>query len=161
MKNLLTTLGVVVAIAVVAAFVAYRMSGEPVVHEALAKRDALTWLKTDFHLNEEQFATIKKLHESYSVVCEEHCRAIQEALRARNTLKADPNAEPPALAAAEARVQELRKVCETAIAAHVREVASHMSSAEGQRYLALVLPKVADFDHRAPPDVGLSNHKSH
>ena len=32
---------------------------------------------------------------------------------------------------------------------------------ESERYLALVLPKIADFDHRAAPDVRLSNAHHH
>ena len=159
MKNLLTTFALVLAIAATAAFVTYRASSDSAVHAALEQRDALGWLRADFRLNEQQFAAIKKLHDSYSLVCEEHCRAIQEAVRARNSLKSAPNTDASAVATAEARVQELRGVCETAIAAHVREVAAQMAPAEGQRYLALVLPKIADFDHRAAPDLGLSSHR--
>lgn len=158
MRNLVTTLGLVLAIAVATAFVTYRASSESALQAALEQRDALAWLRADFRLNDHQFATIKRLHDSYSLVCEDHCRAIQDAVRARNALKTAANPDERAMAAAEARVQELRRVCETAIIAHVREVASHMSPPEGERYLALVLPKVADFDHRAAPDVGLSSH---
>jgi hypothetical protein len=31
-----------------------------------------------------------------------------------------------------------------------------MSPQDGQRYLALVLPKIADFDHQAAPDLHLN-----
>ena len=61
------------------------------------------------------------------------------------------------LRAANQRLQELRLVCETAIARHVRQVSALMSPQDGQRYLALVLPKIADFDHQAAPDLHL-NH---
>lgn len=154
MRHLILTLGLLGAIAAVVAFVSFRMGADPAVHEALAKRDALAWLRADFKLTDAQFAAIEKLHKSYSVVCEEHCRAIQDASRDRNTLKSGA-ATPQQIAAAEKRVQELRTICETAIAAHVREVASHMSPAQGERYLAMILPKIADFDHQAAPDLGL------
>jgi hypothetical protein len=49
-------------------------------------------------------------------------------------------------------------VCESAIATHVRECAAHMSPEAGRRYLALVLPKIKDFDHQAPPDLQLNKH---
>jgi hypothetical protein len=34
-----------------------------------------------------------------------------------------------------------------------------MAPEQGRRYLALVLPKIADFDHRAAPDLGLNAHR--
>jgi hypothetical protein len=158
MKHLLATVALLAALAAVTGFVAYRVSGDKAMQEALSKRDALEWLRRDFNLNDAQFAAIRQLHASYSVVCEEHCRAIQQAVRARSALKAAAAKDPAALAAADRQVQELRLTCETAIAAHVREVAALMNPEEGRRYLALVLPKIVDFDHRAAPDVGLSRH---
>ena len=158
MKHLLTTVGLLVAIAGAAGFISFRLGGQPEVREALMKRDALAWLRSDFQLDDGQFAEIRKLHEAYSVECEAHCRAIQEAAMARNALRSTTPADAAALAAAEQRVQQLRTVCETAIAAHVRQVASKMAPREGERYLALVLPKIADFDHRAAPDLVLNSH---
>lgn len=159
MRHLLATIGVLAALAAVIAFVSFLLGSDPAVEAALAKRDALAWLRADFKLTDAQFAAIQKLHNSYSVVCEEHCRAIQEATRARAQVKKDSGATPEQLATADRRVQDLRQICETAIAAHVREVAAQMSPDQGERYLALVLPKIADFDHTAAPDLGLSAHR--
>lgn len=158
MKNLVATLGLLVAVAAGTGWLAYRASGDAAVQQAMNNRDALEWLRADFRLTDGQFAAIRKLHESYSIVCEEHCRAIQEAVRARNDLRASRPDDATALATAERRVQELRQTCETAIAAHVRQVAQHMAPDEGRRYLALVLPKIADFDHQAAPNLSLTKH---
>ena len=70
-------------------------------------------------------------------------------------IKATRGSDPAATAAAERKLQELRTTCEAAIGAHVRKVAALMSPEDGQRYLALVLPKIADFDHQMAPDLGL------
>lgn len=161
MRNLVATIGLVIAIALVAGVVSFRLATRPEMEAALEKRDPLTWLKTDFKLTDAQFARIRTLHESYSKVCEDHCRAIQDAAIAKNTLAKSATAERAAVAAAERRLEELRTICETAIAAHVRQVAAEMSPAEGERYLALVLPKIPDFDHRAAPDVGVNVNASH
>ena len=99
MKHLLTTISLVATIAIATGIVAFRATGDEQVERALAKQDAMAWLRADFHLTNEQFATIKKLHDSYSVVCEEHCREIMRAIRVRNELKSRPNLEPAALAA--------------------------------------------------------------
>jgi hypothetical protein len=154
MKYLLGTIAVLAFVAAATGFVCYRLGADPGLQAAAAKGDAMAWLRTDFHLNDTQFAAIKKLHEAYAPSCAEHCRMIQEATQARDALRA---ADPAAVAAAERKLQELRTTCETAITRHVRQVAAEMSPAEGARYLALVLPKIADFDHLVTPDLRL-NH---
>jgi hypothetical protein len=159
MKHLVATVALIGVVAATTGFVSFRTSGDPAVQSALSKQDAMEWLRTDFQLTDAQFAAIKKLHDSYSIVCEEHCRQIQEATRTRNSLKT-ANADASALAVADRRVEELRLVCESAIATHVRECATHMSPDAGQRYLAMVLPKIKDFDHVAAPSVQL-NHGRH
>ena len=160
-KYLLATLALIAAAAGATWLVCYRMSTEPAVHEAVQKRDALEWLRNDFELNDAQFAAVKRLHESYAVVCEEHCRAIQDAAHRRNVVKAQASPGAAALAAAETKLAELRTACETAIATHVREVAAQMSETQGRRYLALVLPKIKDFDHQGPADVRVEHRGGH
>jgi hypothetical protein len=158
-KHLLLTLALVIAAASAIGFVTFRTTGDTAVQEALAKQDPMEWLRADFQLTDAQYAAIKKLHDSYSAVCEEHCREIQTAMRARAALKVSAPADASAVAAADRRVEELRLVCESAIATHVRQCASQMSPDAGQRYLALVLPKIKDFDHAAAPDVQLNQHR--
>ncbi|PTX98463.1 hypothetical protein DB354_04130 [Opitutus sp. ER46] len=153
------TLAVVAAISALAGLVSFRASQDAEVAAALAKQDALAWLRTDFQLSDEQFKAIKQLHESYSAVCAEHCEAIQDATRERNALRAK-QADAATLAAADRRVTELTQTCETAIARHVRQCAALMSPEAGERYLALVLPRIARFDHQAPPDVAVG-HRHH
>lgn len=159
MKHLWKTLALLVVVAGAVGWITYQLGHDDRVQEALARKDALAWLRTDFQLTDAQFAAIRKLHEAYAVVCEQHCQAIQEAAIRRNQLKAAPGTETAVLAAADRKVEELRQVCEAAIAGHVREVAAQMAPEQGRRYLALVLPKIADFDHRAAPDLGLNSHR--
>jgi len=156
MKYLFGTLALVVLVAALTGVVCFRMNSNPQLHAAAAKGDALQWLRTDFHLTDAQFAAIRQLHESYAGTCEEHCRMIQEATRARDALAA-ARGDAAALSAANRELAELRQNCETAIARHVRQVAALMAADDGRRYLALVLPKIAAFDHRAAPDLRL-NH---
>lgn len=157
MKHLLNTLVVLVLLATATGWVCYRAASDPKLHEAASRGDAMQWLRTDFQLSEAQFAAIRRLHEAYAGDCEEHCRLIQEATRARDAVAA-ARGDATALARAEENLKELRLVCETAITRHVRQVAAIMSPADGERYLALVLPKIASFDHRAAPDLRLEHH---
>jgi uncharacterized membrane protein len=111
----------------------------------------MAWLRVDFHLDDRQFAAIKQLHDAYAPSCEEHCRLIQEAAQARDALLAIDGSDAAAVAAAERTLQQLRTNCETAISVHVRQVAGLMSPEDGRRYLALVLPRIAAFDHQMAP----------
>ncbi len=156
MKYLLGTLAVLVLVAAATGFVSYRLSCDPALHAAATKGAAMEWLRADFHLSDAQFAEIQQLHAAYAGTCEAHCRMIQEATKARNELAA-AGGDQAAMAATNSKLQEVRLVCETAITAHVRKVAALMSPEDGRRYLAMVLPKIADFDHTAAPDLHL-NH---
>lgn len=156
MKYLTRTLAVLVLLAATAGYVCYRLSGDASLHAAATKGDPMAWLRADFHLTDAQYAAVQKLHQAYAGSCAEHCRMIQEATKARNALQSASRSDPTAMLDAEKKLQELRAHCETAITRHVREVAALMSPDEGQRYLALVLPKIADFDHRAAPDLKLN-----
>jgi hypothetical protein len=158
MKYLIVTVVLIITAAGVTWFVCYRLGAEPAVHAAVQKGDALEWLRNDFNLDTAQFAAVKRLHDSYALVCEEHCRAIQEASRRREALKAEAVRDPASLAAAERKLEEVRMVCENAITTHVREVAAQMSPDQGSRYLALVLPKIKDFDHQGAADLRVEHH---
>jgi hypothetical protein len=159
MKNRSISLALVLAVAAAAGVVVYRNSGDAALERALAEGDAMAWLRADFGLTEEQFDAIKTLHDDYSVVCAEHCLEIQKASLALERLKTREGVAAETVAAAERRLEELRAVCESAIATHVRRCAAMMSAEAGERYLALVLPKIKDFDHQAPPDLGVNRHR--
>lgn len=156
MKYLLATIGLILAGAAATGVTCYVMRSEPTLHAAAATGDVMAWLRTDFHLTDAQFAAIRKLHESYAPGCEEHCRLIREATKISDALRTAKNGDPEALAAAEQKVQELRAMCATAITVQVRQVAALMSPEDGRRYLALVEPKIAGFDHTAAPNLRLN-----
>jgi hypothetical protein len=156
MKYLLGTVAAIALLAVGTGYIGYRLSCNPALHAAVAKGDTMEWLRTDFHLTDAQLLVVRQLHESYSGTCEEHCRMIQEATRARIALEA-AHADKAALDAANSKIQGLRAVCEGSLMAHVHKVAALMSPEDGRRYLALVLPRIANFDHAAAPDLRLSH----
>lgn len=161
MKYLLRTLLVLAIAAVAAGFACYHFSSSPELHAAVRKGDAMAWLRTDFNLDERQFAEIKRLHAAYAPSCEEHCRMIQEAVKARDVVRKTQGVDPTTMAEAERTVQQLRATCESAITVHVQQVAAVMSPSDGKRYLALVLPKIADFDHQVAPDLKLESRHQH
>lgn len=136
MKHFWITLGLVVAVAATAFGVSYVANDRPAVRRAAHERDAMAWMAAEFHLNAEQFAAVKKLHDDYGVACGEHCRAIMRAKR-----HGAPAAE----------VAALEQRCVNAMTEHFRRVAALLPAGEGERYLAMVLPCVENYDHAGVP----------
>ena len=140
-RNILITLAVAATAFAVAFGVSYRWRDDAALHRAARDNDAMAWLRAEFKLSDAQYAAVKKLHDDYSSVCGEHCAAIMAA-RER---------QAPA-----AEVAALEKTCVDAMTAHFHAVAKLMPPGEGERYLALVLPRVAGYDHNAAPSVRVS-----
>ena len=138
MKNLLLTLVVLVAAGAASFGVFYVMNDMPAVHRAARDGDAMAWLRAEFQLSDAQFAAVKQLHDEYGARCGEHCAAIMAAKRRH---------------APAAEVAALEQVCVEAMREHFRRVAALMPPGEGERYLAVVLPRVADYDHTGAPNV--------
>jgi len=138
MKNLLITLAVALAACGAAFGVFYAMNDQPALRQAAHEGDAMAWLREEFHLNDTQFAAVKKLHADYNVVCAEHCTAIAAAKKR---------------GASATEIAALEKTCVDAMTTHFRRVAALLPPGEGERYLAMVLPRVNDYDHNGAPTV--------
>lgn len=136
MKNFWLTLLVVLAAGAAAFGTFYVMNDDPAVRHAAREHDAMAWLQAEFHLNDAQFAAIKKLHDDYGTVCSRHCTAIMEAKRR---------------SAPEGEVMALEKVCVDSMTEHFHRVAALMPAREGERYLAIVLPRVSGYAHEGAP----------
>ena len=131
---LLTLLGAVVAGAG-SYGVFYALNREPpALRTAARDGDAMEWLRVEFKLNDEQFHAIQKLHAEYGTVCARHCAAIMAAEK-------------------RGEVQSLESACVQSMNDHFHRVAALMSPEQGERYLAIVLPRVADYDHRGAPNL--------
>ena len=138
MKNWLITLGLAVVVGVAAYGVFFVGNDEPELRRAARAGDAMAWLRVEFRLSDAQAAAVKKMHDDFSVECGEHCGAIVDA----RTRKA-PAAE----------IARLEQVCVDAMTAHFERVAALMAPEQGARYLEIVRPRVAGYDHAGAPNV--------
>lgn len=138
MKNFLITVLAIMAAGALSFGVFYTMNDAPAIRRAAEQGDAMAWLRAEFHLTDEQFAAIKRLHDDYGRQCAEHCRAIMDARR-----RGAPAGEQAAL----------EKACVDAMTTHFRQVAALMSKSEGERYLAIVLPRIQNYAHEGVPTV--------
>jgi hypothetical protein len=138
MRNFWLTVLAVLAAGAVSFGVFYVMNDDPDVRHAAQERDAMAWLRAEFHLTDAQFAAVKRLHEGYGAECAEHCSMIASARRRH---------------APAGEVAGLEQVCVDSMTAHFRRVAALMPPGEGERYLALVLPRVKGYAHAGAPNV--------
>lgn len=139
MKNFWLTLALVIGAGAVSFGAFYVINDAPAVRRAAREHDAMAWLRAEFHLNDAQFAAIKRLHDGYGRECARHCAAILAARERR---------------APAAEVAGLERVCVESMTEHFRKVAALMPPGEGERYLAIVLPRVAGYDHEGAPNLG-------
>jgi predicted secreted protein len=137
-RNILITAAVALAACVAAFGTGYVLGGDRALREAGREGDAMAWLRAEFRLAEPEFAAIRRLHEDFSVECGRHCAAIIDARERR--APAD-------------EVAALERTCVDAMGAHFRKVAALMPAAQGERYLALVLPRLGAHPHHGAPNL--------
>ncbi len=106
--------------------------------------DELAWLRQEFALTPTQIERIAALEAAYRPICDAHCARIAE-LQHQVTAAQTTGRAPPTEALAKAAM-----TCMQASRAHLRDVAAVMPAAQGQRYLALVEPKLVQHDHTQP-----------
>lgn len=122
--------------------------------------DALLWLRQEFKIPSEKMTRIAQLHAAYQDVCDEHCRAIREARKEVRRLRELP-AQPADISAAEKKSREVDLVCTTSLEAHLREIAGIIGGVDGERYLTIVLPRIARFEHTGAPKLDLNSTHEH
>ena len=132
-----------------AAFMLTRWAGK---EKSLPLEEQLSWLKTDFRLSEAQVSAIQILHDDYVPVCLTHCEKIQAARKAaklagKRVEGGDAGARAAAVETAKAELRRVEAVCREATRAHLLRVAAIMEPAQGERFIALVMPKLGD-QHR-------------
>lgn len=115
--------------------------------------DQWTWLRREFHLSDAQFARIKTLQAAYQPVCAGHCSRIMALQQRLADLERTGGRDSPAYGAAQEEWNAVRQECNRATLQHLREVAAVMDADAGRRYLALTVPRIAQYDHREPRGV--------
>jgi hypothetical protein len=98
--------------------------------------DDLAWLRLEFHLNDDQMARIRQLHEGYKPQCAKMCALIaakkaelQATLSNGTNITAEAQTELTELG-------ELRARCQAQMLRHFIAVSQAMPPEEGRRYFA-------------------------
>ncbi len=151
------TAGVIGLVALAAGCISYFCFLRPTTTET--DDDSLVWLRTEFKLSDKTFARVKAMHDSYEGVCAAHCEAIADSRRALERLRS-AGASPSEIDAAMKQVEKVDAECKASTEKHVEEIAAAIGGREGERYLSIVLPRIATFDHSAPATLDLQQHHS-
>jgi small-conductance mechanosensitive channel len=98
--------------------------------------DDLSWLRTEFHLNDAQMARIRELHEGYLPKCGEICMQIAAKKRELASLLGQ---QTNLTAEAQAKLNDiatLRALCQSNMLQHFVIVSQAMPPEQGRQYLA-------------------------
>lgn len=115
--------------------------------------DQWTWLRREFRLNDAQFSRIQALHQAYQPVCAEHCRRIMELQKHMEELEQTGSKSSPDYTAAQAEWQAVTRECNQTTLRHLQQVSAEMNPDDGRRYLDLMVPHIAQYNHREPRGV--------
>lgn len=133
MKRAVTVFTVVI----VAAFIALAAS-----RHLFARHSSMDWLRTEFHLTDDQMKKAEALHDEYQATCEDMCRRIAETdARLAKAIRSSSSITPE-ITAAITETDLVRTECRVAMLGHFYQTAALMPEGERQRYLDKVLPVV-------------------
>lgn len=104
----------------------------------------LEWLRQEYHLPDEAFRKIARVHENYFVRCDEMCAAMEQAHRPL----LQRSRQLPSRDSALRREKAVCENCLDSMVRHLRDVAALMPPAEGERFLKDILPEVIN-----PPEL--------
>ncbi len=108
----------------------------------LVRHSSTDWLRTEFHLTDDQMKQAEALHAEYQATCEGMCRRIAETdARLAKAIQSSATVTPEIIAAI-AETDRVRTECRIAMLAHFYQTAALMPEGERQRYLEKVLPVV-------------------
>ncbi len=153
------TAGIIGLLALAAGCLSYVCFLRPAAAEKASDDDSLVWLRTEFKLSDSTFTRVKAMHESYEVICAAHCQAIADARRSLQHLR-NTGASQLEIDAAMKQTSRVDAECRASTEKHVEAIAAAIGGREGERYLSIVLPRIAVFDHSAPATLDLQPHHS-
>ncbi len=154
MKNWLITLAVLMLLSGAVGGVAYVCLRQD------APTDGLAWLRAEFSPEAGVLDRIREKHAVQAVLCEKHCADIRAQRLLLQGMR-EANTDAAILSAAEAELARLDAECRASVRAHLESVAALLGATSGQRYLDIVLPRMAAFDHQGAPGLGMETECAH
>lgn len=105
---------------------------------ASSDKPALAWMKSEYRLDDAQFARLCEVHDAYRPKCMAMCRMIDAKNAQIEKLLAGTSVVTPEIKQALAEAAAIRGECEAAMLEHFYRVAQTMPPEQGKRYLVWV-----------------------
>lgn len=149
MKRPLLILLTLTAVAVAAYFVCYLFATRET-RRMLGSSDGMTWLRTEFGLNDEQTRAVEKLQADYEPRCMEMCDRIANSSERLSTLLQKSTAMTSELETAVREAVQTQADCHVATLRQAFAIGAQMAPEQAVRYRTMVagciLPKHARHD---------------
>lgn len=110
-----------------------------------SEQPGLEWLKSEFHLGDQEFQRILALHRGYEPECKRYCTLIAEKDAELQRLVQGTNKVTPEIDRVLQEKADLRRQCQANMLAHFYSVSQAMPPAEGKRYLDWVQKHTLDM----------------
>jgi len=133
MKHLYKILGIAILVGTIAFLIASYVQSERI--EKPQEPNELTWLRGEFHLNEQQFQKIKALHDSYMLQCAKMCQAIAESNNRLDVLISAHHEVTPEIVTAIKNSSQVQNECQTSMLEYFYSVSREMNPEDGKKYL--------------------------
>ena len=104
----------------------------------------MQWLRSEYHLSDEQFARIQQVHREYSPKCDLMCAKIMRANANLNRLISANKSVTPEVSAAMKECLSVQNECREAMLGHIYAVSAEMTPADGARYLEMMKTRVVE-----------------
>lgn len=104
--------------------------------------DPSGWMRQEFHLNDAQYAQVKKLDAAYYPHCADMCNQIEQSHLALKNLILVNGTMTPEVEAALKKDGAVQQQCREDMLRHFYEVGQAMPPAEGKRYLQIMQVQV-------------------
>lgn len=122
----------------------------------------LAWLRSEFHLDDSQYARIEQLHRSYEAECARLCQKVAEENTRLARAAAATNTVTDGLRSQILETGRLRDQCRSSMLEYLYAVARELPPAAAQRYLELMLESTCVVEKpRAGGSVHSMNGHSH
>lgn len=144
-SRLILVAGLVLAVAAYAVLYFSRTSEHRTLHHSGAPE--LSWLQSQFHLSDDDFARVGRIHEAYLPECARMCARIEAKNQEIKSLVSGTNAVTPALEKALSDAAELRADCHKSMFRYFFKVSQAMPPAEGRRYMQWVQERTLESSH--------------
>jgi hypothetical protein len=146
MKRLLFILALSVSLGAAAYLISYHIA-QSALCDSPDWQSPTAWMRQEFHLNDAQYAQVKKMESDYHPHCTIMCDRIEQSHLALKKLILSSNGLTPEVQAALQNDTAVQEQCREDMLRHFYEVSQALPPDQAQRYLAIMQTQVVETEN--------------